>query len=331
LKVLLATSPNEHCGIREHSEMLVAAMAEVAPEFEHFLIGPDPHSIPDAPSGGAILHVDHQQGVHGQWRPEHIKRLQESGWRVVVTQHDTYETWEIMASRGFLDARGADALIIHEPVEGLEGGNVHFVRQGVALPWGDTSRVAGAGLLPRSEGARSGAPRQRPVVGTAGFPFPWKGYDALCRAARAANWGVLLIAAGAIVEQCQEWQAANPEAEIIPQWLPREEVVARLAACDATAWLYTSGNSGTSGAIRLGLAARRPLIAYWNRQFRDLADAKFMWALDEGKVSRNLMALAQASEWREWATAGTVEIADRDSWTNVARRYKSIYEGVLGR
>lgn len=330
--------------------MLVAAMREVAPEFEHILIGPDPHAIPDAPSSGAILHVDHQQGVHGQWRPEHIKRLQESGWKVVVTQHDTYETWEIMASRGFLDARGANALVVHEPVEGLTDpawqyvasdpnyadqaellnkvipipkvrSNVHFIRQGV-LDLG--------GLAPlRTRDGKLDAARQ-PVVGSAGFPFPWKGYESLCRASQAAGWGMLLIAPGATVGECESWQRLNPEAEIIPTWLPKEEVVARLSECQATAWLYTSGNSGTSGAIRLGIAARRPLIAYRNRQFRDLEKERLLWANDEEGVYWYLTLLRDFDVcMRDEAAQYVSEIADRDSWTNVARRYSEIYRGIL--
>ncbi len=58
-------------------------------------------------------------------------------------------------------------------------------------------------------------------------------------------------------------------------FVERRSVVAWLTACDATAFLYLNANTGTSGAIRMGIAARRPMLATDPdvcRQFRDLKD-----------------------------------------------------------
>jgi hypothetical protein len=319
LRVIISTSLNETCGIREHSLMLQAALREVAPEVDHLLIGPDPAEIPACPDDQTILMIDHQQGVHGQWTPYHIAALKMAGWKVVITVHDSFETFSLMQERGFLDPRGADAIVVHEPVEGLDGANVHFVRQGVLGPCSSGSQSCSSSLVPSG----------RPTVGSAGFPFPWKGFDALARASAAAGWSLLLLAPRATIEDCERWQSLNPNCEIIPQWLPREEIVARLSQCQATAWLYSGGGSGTSGAIRLGIAARRPLIAYRNRQFRDLENEPLMWAGGEDGVTEQLDSLATWPHLEEVCVDQVSAIASRDSWPNVAKRYLEIYKAVL--
>lgn len=319
MKVLMVTSDRVHCGIAEYSVMLIEAMETVAPEVQFLSTGPGPHLIrtvlamePDYD----IIHLNHHAALHSQWSPDEIKALQEKGYKVVVTQHDTFETWQIMEDRRFTDFRCADALIIHEPVEGLDGANVYFLRQGV------TRRVDVFPVI--SEGC------SRPIVGSCGFPFPWKGFDALARASAAADWALLLLVPQATVEDRERWQALNPNCEIIPQWLPREEIVQRLSQCQATAWLYSGGGSGTSGAIRLGLAARRPLIAYRNRQFRDLAQERLLWANDEEGVYWHLTLLRDFDvSKRDEAIRYVSEIADRDSWANVARKYLEIYKSLL--
>ena len=256
VRVLLVTSDRDECGIREHSRMLMEHLPGDIQVVEY----PHPNEIPSLLDGRYdIVHVDHHAALHSGWKPEHVRAIQNQGVKVVVTQHDTLETFTLMQERGFQDFRCADALVVHEPVEGLDESNVHYIRQGV--PPGPTDfRLIGKHALYR----------ERPIVGTVGFPFPWKNYDLLCSLTGEAEWGVLLIAPGATVEQCQRWQELNPMTEVIPQFLPRQEVVNYLGSCTATAFVYGTGNSGTTAALRLGIAARRPVIAFHSRQTRDL-------------------------------------------------------------
>lgn len=335
MRVLLVTSNREECGIREYGRMLIEAVGLVdggilVQEF------PDPLASVEAIAQGGrydIIHLNHHAALHSGWLPAHVRALQEHGHAVVVTQHDTFETWGIMADRGLPDFRGADALFVHEPVRGLthdDGGvlppsNVHYIHQPVPL-----ERPA---PLPRSFGRPYGP---GPVVGTVGFAFPWKNYELLCRAAKIAGWSPLIIAPGATVEQCQSWQDLCGERAIIfPAFVSRQQVVSLLGACDATAFLYNTGNSGTSGAVRMGIAAGRPCIVMapetGNRQVRDLEpDSGIYWAMSEEDVSNHLSSLALDMGVLEHWTLACRRLAVRDSWLRAGERYAAAYRRVAG-
>jgi len=318
INVLLVTSKKQDCGIREYGKMLIEAMELVAPEIR-ITERPDPHyenpyRIPD--SSPDIIHLNHHAS-YDSWTESAVRSFQSYGIKMVITQHDTFETFDIMRERGMPDFRGADALVVHEPVAGLEGANVHYIRQGVSLFRYPVTKVA----------------RDYPVVGTVGFPFPWKNYDLLMRASARAGWGVVLIAPGATVAQCEEWQGLNPRAEITPYFTPKYAALEILHACDATAFLYNTGNSGTSGALRMGIAARRPIIASPCRQTRDLeGDSRIYWAPpSEAAIWAVLDFFKQLSPERRrvWAES-CASLAEEDSWLNAAREYARIYREVAG-
>jgi hypothetical protein len=112
---------------------------------------------------------------------------------------------------------------------------------------------------------------------------------------------------------------------IITMWLDAKEIVEVLAGCTATAFLYSTGNSGTSGAIRLGIAARRPMIAFPSRQNRDLYNEPAIdWVHDKDtlEVLKNYerLVLEQADK-----ITMMKELADRQSWANSAEQYKKLW------
>lgn len=336
--VLFVTSPNPECGIWEHGEMLREALERVAPEFSLTTIGPE-EGLRISRNPGALwdyhlVVVNHQANLHAAWTPHVTRELmtpERAGMPVVVIQHDTFETREIMLGRGLPDFVGAcSRLIVHERVGNLAFPGVHYIRQGIYTPIAELPPPAPPAAL---------SPAVRPTVGTVGFPFPWKNYDLLCKCARAAGWNVLLIAPGATVEQCVEWQGifegAESTLEIVPQFLPREEVMQRLAACQATAFLYQTGNSGTSGAIRMGFAARRPVIAFKNRQVLDLLATAVgrraaMWCESEDAVVQALQELAgDAETWiarQSWAAV----LAEAESWDRQAVEIAGVFRRALG-
>ena len=320
VRVLFSTSDRVECGVAEHGAMLMEAL----PDVQFVVRGPDP---PAAADGADIVHCNWHAALSSRWTPKHVQALQGQGTKVVMTLHDTFETFSLMQGRGFQDFRCADALVVHEPVEGLDGSNVHYIRQGVPLGPTDFRLIGKHALY-----------RERPVVGTVGFPFPWKNYDLLCTLARQARWRVLLIAPGATVEQCRKWQELNPMTEVISRFLPRQEVVNYLGSCTATAFLYSTGNSGTTAALRLGIAARKPVIAFHSRQTRDLDDdSRILWCADEGSVGAALDVLGQNPDrYRglphlyQMMSNGARSLAEQDSWTNVAAKYAAIYRTLVG-
>lgn len=56
----------------------------------------------------------------------------------------------------------------------------------------------------------------------------------------------------------------------VHHWVEEPDVLASLQACRVTVFAYHGQNAGISGAVRLGLAAGRPMVLARCRQFCDL-------------------------------------------------------------
>lgn len=314
MKVLFVTSPNERCGIREYGRMLLEELAGDNEVEVEECTNPDSFTL-GLPKCD-IIHVNHHAALHSSWTAERVKEYQKAGYVVTVTQHDTFEKLEIMLERGMPDFRVANGLVVHEEVEGLETGgldNRHVIHQGV-LPAPSNCMIS-----------------YREMLGVFGFDFPWKNFDLAARAAREAGWALRIISPGMSLARQEEIRAINPMAVISTGWLSARDVVSILGRCTATAFLYSTGNSGTSGAIRLGIAARRPMVAFRSRQNRDLEnESAIRWVENEAVAIAVLMAWGYENTASEIVIDGRVEdmkeLADRDSWVNVAKKYKAMWQ-----
>jgi hypothetical protein len=321
LNVLLATTWESACGIAEHSYYLKETVEAADREI---LVTPhvaalDPQGEIPHPVGGYfdVLHLNYHRALHSRWTPEVLRRIKEARQyrAIVITFHDTFGELEPDSLPVELSEL-ADAFIVHEPCEGLP--RSIYWRMGVA-----------------------GWPREpiydfppwnwdgRPVLGTVGFPFGWKNYEVLCDLTREAGWGLLLIAPGAAPEQIAVWKERQPYLDVRPDFVSRERVVSLLAACDASAFLYTCANSGQSGAVCQGIAARKPVLALWTcRQFRALRSDEvgrtaITWAETFEDVERLLRAVPIGR-----VSPAVVALAERDSWAKLGRNYAALYRRV---
>lgn len=342
-RVLFVTSPNEHCGIREYGEYLCKSLQRF-PELEVVQeYNPDAHSLgmPEVD----IIHVSHQAALHSSWREEQVKEYQKYGYVVCVTQHDTFEKWSIMLERGMPNFLHANALVLHEPVEGLMEGwkgeklvefhpgprteNVEFYKD---VEWKhENVYYFQQGVLPAADLSEYALEMRRwnnfvPTLGTVGFDFPWKNFDLGAKVTREAGWGYLVISPGMTEERKNALWAINPLTYVITAWWNAEEVVKNLSRCDATAFLYVTGNSGTSGAIRMGIAARKPLMAYCSRQNRDLAmNPAIDWIQGDEHARELLKEYAKGRVANLPRVEKISALADRDSWDNLAERYRDMW------
>lgn len=348
--VLLVTSWETPCGIAAHSESLIRAIPWRSAGFD---LHPDAGSLDpqavlmDRP--WKIVHLNHHDALHSRWTPDHIRFLQSEGIKVVVTYHDTRE----VAPEKLVDlCNVADATIIHEPVQGLAWvapddldyhthitpGKAIYLRQGIpappraiadfwVTPWGGQRHPDGRIW----ENSFKAFPTQ-PVLGTVGFNFPWKNFDRLAELTAAEGWAIVILSNNATAADEERWRAMNPHALIIRKYLPEQEVLGYLGACDATAFPYECSNTGTSGAIRLGIAALKPVIAFGHcRQFRDLVQldpdypgaGMICWAKDWDQLRRRLHVIGAGAPWAPTALAWA------DRWPAVAGRYLEIYQQVL--
>jgi glycosyltransferase involved in cell wall biosynthesis len=336
-RVLLVTSDREECGIREYGRELIAAAARAGQEIVEFPYT-HPEQLLDRLCGGCagqagrpdVIHLNHHAALHAAWTPDHIDALQRLGYGVVVTQHDTFETAEIMFERNLPDFRNADFLVVHEAITGIRAvGGVGSKRRGVV------SRIAQP--VPahyRGWATRSQPPSRYGLLGLFGFDFPWKGFDVAIKAAKAAGWEVLLISGNLSIERAQALKALHPDGlEVVSRYLPTSEVVQLLSSCHATVFPYANGNSGTSGAVLVGIAARSPVILSPPsvcRQFRDLAgDLQSAGALTwveptERQIAEALWEFTKPATWLG-AQHRVSELADALSWDRQVQDYLGIY------
>lgn len=329
-----------NCGIAEHTEMLGAALPgdlswRRNPDWlDPAMFWRDLSELQQW-QGPQVVWLNYHAGLHSRWTFEEILRLRHV-FPVLVTYHDTgvpnseqcksvrlatmVESTSNVVPRPPLQPA---TFIIHEPADDLPG--AHYIRQGI-LPLLDYRANYD---LDRWH-ARIG---RRPLVGTVGFPFPWKNYDLLCQASAQAGWATLLLAPTATPADVARWQALNPATLVVPDFIPAETVVRDLARCDATAFLYNCHNTGTSGAIRMGVAARQPVLALAScRQFRDLEGddlgARAIRWIHDGSVDGVAQALEQVPIGGR-IDARVHRLAERDSWTSVADQYAEIIRKLV--
>lgn len=305
------------CGISEHSAYLKAAVERADPAIEILPI-PDLHpSAVDHVPGLDLIWLNYQAALHSQWTPEAIRAQQRSGIPVGVTYHDTGVPNSDQC-KGVSEA--ASAIIVHEPAEDLScPGPIHYWRMGVP-DW------SGPLLYDQSPGSWCG---RRPILGTVGFPFPWKNYDELCRITAELGWALLLIAPTHTAADRMRWEAINPHLAV-EGFVERRMVGAMLAGCDATAFLYTCANTGQSGAVLQGIAARKPVFAFEScRQFRalsadPLANKYIRWCTTFQEVEQQLANVVLGR-----VDCGMVALAEQESWTKLGAKYAALWRSLV--
>lgn len=327
IRVCLATPWDTACGIAEHSRMLKAAVEAADPGIELLptpgALNPHTNDVWGYGTCGDVnvLHLNYQAALHARWTPEQVgyARLV---WPTLVTYHDTGVP-NSDSCKAVIAA--ADAAVVHEPFDDLPAEKTHYWRMGV--PKIEDHRWFGY-LGASSQGM---FPGERPYLGTVGFPFPWKCYDELCQVTARVGWGLLLLAPTATEADRQRWTALNPHVVVVSDFLPGDEVIARLRACDATAFTYVCHNTGQSGAILQGIATRKPVIALRTcRQMRALAldplgECAIHWAETFEDVERLLT-------WGipiQRLDPGIVALATQESWVGVGRKYARLYRQLV--
>lgn len=314
MRVTLVTTWDIPCGIAEHAYYFVEALHAADPAIR---VNVEPNLHPDAcvfrpEDAPDWIWLNYHAALHSLWTPTHVLQAQTYGMKVGITYHDTGVPNSDQCTA--LHAV-ADCFVVHESAEDLPG--AVYLRQGIpaGIPY----------LSFLVAGLRKAYPAQ-PLVGTLGFPFPWKNYDLLAEASALAGWALLLLAPNATDEQIAKWYALNPNTKVVRGFTPREEALSALSACDATAFLYANANTGTSAAIRQGIAARKPVIASAyaaNRQNRDLwldpiAGDAISWleSLTVESVAGALTCVQPGP-----FDAGIVRLAEQDSWAKAGQVY----------
>lgn len=329
MNVLMATSWNAVCGISDFARQAIDALweADTSIQITPYAEALDPLWVAeqiwlgdgrDGRTGRLsrqpvdVLWLNYHLGLHSRWTPEAVNRVVGIlGCRLLITQHDTRGEAEpdpLLVALHDL----ADAYVVHEPVIGLP--KAILIRQGVHR---------GVEPILHERVAYS----NQPVLGTVGFNQGWRQFDELARITADAGWALMILSCNATDADEARWRALNPHLLCERRWMPTSELVARLSDCDATAFVHACANTGTSGTIRLGIAARKPVFAVLGRQYRDLREdsdpSPIRW-LDA--VERLPIVLRGTLQWK--CCPGIVGLAARDSWANQGRKYAEILKGL---
>lgn len=352
MTVALVSSEGQ-CGIAEHSRALIqhvgAADREIGISINADWL--DPQQFP-GPTLFDVVHLNYHRGLHSRWTPEVIARYAPTPF--VITFHDTYEHQPDDLPWRLLELPNVRGMVVHEPCD-LSGDagpvitdlSVAGEREGIYHP--DRKKVHyWRQPVPERPGIVTPYPHVfdgpwRPTLGTLGFDFPWKNYDLLAGVTGQLGWNLRVI--GQVTPERQaELRALNPRTHF-DGYVDTGYAVAALESCDATAFLYTCANSGTSGAIRLGIAAGRPLVAAWNcRQTRDLQMLDNLNAPEAAPHARHTgiwWAAPTEAGLRTFLLGGVPRLsgpqgyhlpllvfAEQENWQKAGHRYAQLYQEI---
>ncbi len=239
----LVTTWEERCGIAEYALDLTTSLPDVK-----FVIHGRPFSPQDTFEGD-IVHLIHGIVLMPHWKDTDVMKLRNAGKKTLVTYCDTTDTWN-----GTQLTRVFDRVVTHEPT---------LVADATVIPHG-IHTWGNPGIEPQNK------------IGTAGFPVGHKGFVELARVAARLGVGFLAVAPesphASAPNVMAQVRSACPNAEIIMDWLPQSEVIAKLAECSVVAFThrYVDGHTGISGSVRMGLATGRPTVIARSAQFKDL-------------------------------------------------------------
>jgi hypothetical protein len=321
VRVALVTTWGTACGIAEHSAFLKQAVEAADPAISIEPIT-DLHPRAILEHGEAdwdLVVLNYHAALHSQWTPAAIAELQTHAVPVMVIYHDTGVPCN---DQCFNIVAAADAAVVHEPCQEFRGNpNVHYWRMGVP-GW------TGKWQYDRTADSWCG---RRPILGSIGFPFPWKNYDQLASLTGDLGWALLLIAPGATTEQAERWRLINPHLQVITTFPSATQAVSMLASCDATAFLYTCQNAGQSASILMGIAARKPVLALAGcRQFRalfldPLGRTAISWVesfTDFGMILSHLTPMGRIAP-------PIVALAEQESWARLGVKFADLWQRLV--
>lgn len=171
------------------------------------------------------------------------------------------------------------------------------------------------------------------LVGTIGFPFPWKCMDEISRAAHQIGMGFLGIMpahpwmdTSNCLQMQQKARAANPQSEIYTEWLEFDDVMQQLNRCKVLCFAHRENNetSGISSATRYGLATGRPVVMTRFTMYRDLFPYNDeIYFMDmKGDTLQLAELLKLAAEGKHYPK----RLLEDFSWKTAGEKYLKIYQ-----
>lgn len=310
IKIGLVTNWETQCGISEYARNLVMHMRD--PEIE-FRIIHQPltfERIMEQTRDVDIIHINFAYYLFKHLTTRQYWQMR-VGRKMVLTYHESspeqIRRWQTLG--------GIDKVIVHEKhPDGKFRSDMCMIPQGIKMP--DVFY-------------------QRPEmkIGTAGFPFRWKGFDAAAVVAQKLGLGYLAIMSQPdsdnldVLKQAREVLTICPSAEVLVGWSDHDRIVRQLLECCMTVFPYDEiGLYGISAAVRFGLATMRPLVVSRSLRFRDLFDYEDeVYFIDKGLDHTVVEVLKDIED-------GCAKIPNRIindmNWDRCAQMYADVYKEI---
>jgi glycosyltransferase involved in cell wall biosynthesis len=307
MRVGLITTWEERCGIAEYAKNLVNSVTALndGVTFEVLDVRQSQAAIHAATISCDVVVFNYEPGLY-QHLPivEMVHLLRRTQKACILILHTSHAG----DNRSVLTAPFT-RVVVHEKTQ---DGFVH-IPMGVPAP----------------------SPRVRDVVpnlvGTVGFPFPWKGFDIVAQATAKLDLMCLVIAPDsphwdtyAVAKYLRE---QNPNLSVNTAWNSQEDVVEMLSQCAVNVFAYSGHPAGISGAVKLGVAAQRPLVISTCRQFRDMLEyyPEEVYVADPLSVDTVVEQIQLALYTRKFP----VRMLQENAWPVVASMYRNVYLEAL--
>jgi hypothetical protein len=308
MRVLLVTTWNERCGIAEYAANLVRHCKcefEIVDPVTFMNFGKDVSSFD-------LVHVNHEPGLYPGMTQYHVQRFCDSK-PAMITLHATQAGYNHGA---YIEA--FQKIVVHEQTQDV----ARWPSKWIYIPEGIPVAV-------------SLAPTVENTLGTCGFPFPWKGWDEVAYAAKFLNLGMIACLpeskhADALAAKRQIESVLGAKAYIVTEYLPESGVIHHLSRNLVNVFPYKGHNAGISGAVRMGLAARRPVVVSASRQFNDLfmyREELYVSPQSEGQELYDCIQNAVLDARSGHARLPNQVIKDM-GWERSARAYMDVYNSI---
>lgn len=257
IKVALVTtwSP-ERCGVATYAEELITHVKQSNPDIEFEVIGrPFDVSVVDRVRDADIVHYNHVFALFEAVKESHISTLSAMGKKTVVTWQESTSDNRHQLTEAF------DRVVVHQKTN---DGYAH-------IPSGIWDICLCTECWPIGS-----HDKYDNFIGMAGFPFAFKHFNLGARIAHTLGMKLLaFIPASHHVDAsivAADINSICPGSTVITEFVHQTEIIHELSRCEFTMFPHDHAGGGISGSVRLGIAARRPVIISRAGRFTDLIE-----------------------------------------------------------
>lgn len=256
-----------------------------------------------------IVHINHANQLFGDLNASHIKHLRSLGIKTVATWHESTTENRSELTVAF------DRVVVHQATSDgfarINDGIWNFPASGQTYT---------------------------DFVGIVGFPFAYKNVEITAEA--VAHAGLRLKAflpashhvdvdpiMRAVIAKC-------PGSVVYTGWNEQKQIIREFQSCMMTLFPYAHCGTGIGGSVRLGIAARRPVIISKVVRFQDLLDGyrDEFYVIDNPYPRTNeiynAVQAVKADLLLGYAKVPSRCIADMD-WKKSAAAYVQIYQELM--